>query len=124
MRSGTMPAVYADLVMDAFEDPSRKEEVVQLIVDATLDGELDKLVGFESLLMIGSPRAFDLGIDPLVDIKNLQLLAQIWNNWAVEFRQDPRFKDWVRKLGYVDFWQKHGWPDRCGPTSLNDFECI
>lgn len=124
MRSGIMPAIYADLVIDALEDPSRKAEIAQTIVTATLTGELDTLVGFESLLMIGSSRAFDLGIDPVVDIKNLQLHAQIWNNWAVEFRQDPRFKDWVRKLGYVDFWQKNGWPDRCRPTSLNNFECI
>jgi TolB-like protein/DNA-binding winged helix-turn-helix (wHTH) protein len=124
MRSGIMPPVYADLVIDALEFPSRKEEIGQIIVNATLAGELEKLVGFESLLMIGSPRAFDLGIDPVVDIKNLQLHAQIWNNWAVEPRRDPRFKDWVRKLGYVDFWQKHGWPDRCRPTGLNDFECI
>jgi len=124
MRSGTMPAAYADMVIEALEDPSRKEEIVQVIVTATSTGQLDSLVGFESLLLIGSARAFDLGVDPVVDVKNLQIHAQIWNNWAVEFRQDPRFKDWVRKLGYVDFWQKHGWPDRCGPTTLNDFECI
>ena len=124
MRSGIMPPVYADLLIDALEYPSRKEEIGQIIVNATLAGELEKLVGFESLLMIGSPRAFDLGIDPVADIKNLQLHAQIWNNWAVEFRQDPRFKDWVRKLGYVDFWQKYGWPDRCRPTGLYDFECV
>jgi len=124
MRSGIMPPAYADLVIDALEFPSQREEIGQIIVNATLAGELEKLVGFESLLMIGSPRAFDLGIDPVDDIKNLQLHAQIWNNWAVEIRRDPRFKDWVRELGYVDFWQKYGWPDRCRPTSLNDFECI
>ena len=124
MRSGTMPVEYADLVIDALEAPVRIPVVSQIIVTATQSGELDKLVGFESLLILGSPRAFDLGIDPVNDIKNLQLHAQIWNNWAIEFRQDPRFKEWVAALGYVDFWRKHGWPDRCRPTGLTDFECI
>ena len=124
MRSGKMPAAYADLLIDALEDPARKEEVVRIIISATETGKLDKLIGFESLLILGSAGAFDLGIDPLRDVKNLQLHAQIWNNWAVEFRQDPRFKDWVRALGYVEFWRKNGWPDRCRPTGLNDFECV
>jgi tetratricopeptide (TPR) repeat protein len=124
MRSGTMPAEYADLLIDALEDPGRTSDIAELVFGAAMAGELEKLVGFESLLIIGSPLAFDLGIDPVADIRNLQLHAQIWNNWAVAFRQDPRFKDWVEALGYVDFWRKHGWPDRCRPTSLTDFECI
>jgi len=124
MRSGTLPAEYADLLVDALESPVRKDIVTQMIVAATQAGELDRLVGFESLLLLGSPRAFDLGIDPVTDVKNLQLHAQVWNNWAVAFRQDPRFKEWVAALGYVDFWRKHGWPDRCRPTGLTDFECI
>ena len=124
MRSGTMPPEFADLLIDALENPVRIPVASQMIVTATQAGELDKLVGFESLLILGSPRAFDLGIDPVSDIKNLQLHAQIWNNWAIEFRQDPRFKEWVAALGYVDFWRKHGWPDRCRPTGLTDFECI
>ena len=58
------------------------------------------------------------------DIVRIQIHAQVWNNWAVAVRQDPRFKEWVDKLGMWTFWQKHGWPDRCRPTGPNDFECI
>jgi len=124
MRSGILPADYADLIVDALEDPARKEEVAGIIVAATREGELDKLVSFESLLILGSPRAYDLGVDPGRDITNQYLNAQIWTNWAVAFRQDPRFKEWVTELGYVDFWKKNGWPDRCRPVGLDDFECI
>jgi hypothetical protein len=74
--------------------------------------------------MIDSPRAFDLGIDPRTDFRNIQIIAQIWENWAVDFRRDPRFKEWVRAMGYLDFWKKKGWPDRCRPTGVDDFECI
>ena len=124
MRSGKLPAEFADLLVDALEDPARKEEVVRIFVSAAENGELDELVSFESLLMLGSPRVFDLGIDPVNDVKNMQIHAQIWNNGATVVRQDPRFKDWVEQLGFVDFWRKNGWPDRCRPTGLTDFECI
>jgi len=124
VRSGTIPARFADLIIDALEDTERKEEVVETLVTAAETGELGRLVVFEALLILDSPRAFDLGLNPLNDIQNLQINAQIWNNWAVTLRQDPRFKDWVETLGYVEFWRKFGWPDRCRPTGLNDFECI
>ncbi len=123
MRSGLLPAAYADMVIDALESPEKSSAIAAEIVTATRRGELDKLVGFEALLILGSARAFDLGIDPLVDFDRTQIFTQVWNNWAVEYRQDPRFKEWVEKLGYVDFWRKHSWPDRCRPTSLTEFEC-
>jgi len=124
MRSGTLPARYADLLIDALENPARKEGVAEEIVAASEAGELDKLVSFESLLIIDSPRAYDLGIDPRTDFRNVQIIAQVWENWAVDFRRDPNFKEWVRAVGYLDFWKKKGWPDRCRPTGVDDFECI
>lgn len=124
MRSGVLPAAYADLLVDALEDPTLVEETALKLVSAAETGDLPACVSFESLLLLGSPLAFDLDIDPLSDISHLQILAQVWNNWGVAARQDPRFKAWVEKLGYADFWRKHGWPDRCRPTGSDDFECI
>lgn len=124
MRSGVLPADWADLVVDALENPALQEKVALKFIAATENGDLNKLVSFESLLLLGTAYTFELDINPLGDIANQQIHAQIWNNWAVPFRQDPRFKDWVSALGYVDFWRKFGWPDRCRPTGLDDFECI
>jgi len=124
MRSGVLPAVYADLLVDGLEDPELAEVIARKFVSAVRQGELTDLVAFESLLILGSPHAFDLGIDPVSGINRIQIHAQLWNNWAVAVRRDPRFKGWVEKLGYVDFWRKHGWPDRCRPTGPDSFECI
>jgi len=123
-RSGTLPARFADLLIDALENPDAKQGVADEFVAASKAGDLDRLVCFESLLIIDSPRAYDLGIDPRTDFRNIQIIAQVWENWAVEFRRDPRFKEWVREMGYLDFWKKRGWPDRCRPTGVDDFECI
>ena len=124
MRSGVLPASFADSLIDALEDPALAEGVALGFVSATHSGELQAIVAFESLLILGSPHVFDLDIDPLHDINRRQMHAQIWNNWAVAVRQDPRFKEWVDALGYVDFWRRYGWPDRCKPTGPDDFECI
>jgi adenylate cyclase len=124
LRSGILPAVYADLLIDGLQEPAKREEVAEKFVSAVERGELDKLVCFEALLVLGSPRVFDLGLDPRNDIDDVLIHTQLWITWAVAIRQDSRFKDWVSKLGYIDFWQKHGWPDRCRPTGLNEFECI
>ncbi len=123
LRSGVLPAVYSDMLIDALEDPNGPEECANMLVVASRQGDLDELIAFEALLILGSPRAFDLGIDPY-SIAKTQILAQVWNNWGVELRRDPRFKEWVEKLGYVDFWRKYGWPDRCRSTGPDDFECI
>ncbi len=123
MRSGLLPENYANMIIDALKDPSLVDEVAQKLVAAVENEDLVNCVGFESLLMLGSPRAFDLRMDPAKDITRIQINSQIWNNWGIEVRRDPRFKVWVEKLGYPDFWRKHGWPDRCRPTGPDDFEC-
>ena len=123
LRSGVLPAAYADIVIDVFENPQSRQECEKMIVSAASQEELDELVAFEALLILGSPRALELDIDPY-KVYKLQILSQVWNNWGVELRQDARFKEWVEKLNYVGFWRKYGWPDRCRPTGPNSFECI
>ena len=124
MRSGVLPASYADALVDALENPALAEELALRLLSAVGNGELHVSVAFESLLILGSPHVFDLDVDPHNDIEKKQLLAQIWNNWAVSMRRGSRFKEWVGALGYVDFWRKYGWPDRCKPVGQDDFECI
>jgi len=124
MRSGILPATWADSIIDGLENPARSEEVALGILAAVEQGELSRIVAFEALLILGSPRVWDLGIDPLGDIIKLQIHTQVWNNWAVAVRRDPRFKEWVTALGAAEFWEKYGWPDRCKPAGQGDFECI
>ena len=112
------------MIIDALEDPARSEETALGVLAAVEQGELSGIVAFEALLILGSPRVWDLGVDPLSDFVKLQIHTQVWNNWAVAVRRDPRFKEWVTTLGNVEFWEKYGWPDRCKPAGQGDFECI
>jgi adenylate cyclase len=50
-------------------------------------------------------------------------LFKIWYPVMKEVRQLPRFKEYVREIGLVDYWNKFGWPDLCHPVGDDDFEC-
>ena len=52
--------------------------------------------------------------------------ASVYPLWAkayVSMRKTQRFKNYVRSLGFVDYWKQHGWPDLCHPVGTDDFEC-
>jgi hypothetical protein len=38
-------------------------------------------------------------------------------------RKLPRFEEFARQIGLVDYWKQYGWPDMCRPFGENDFEC-
>jgi adenylate cyclase len=50
-------------------------------------------------------------------------LYYIWNPVMREVRQLARFKELVREIGLVDYWNRFGWPDLCRPVGDDDFEC-
>jgi hypothetical protein len=56
---------------------------------------------------------------------NIQAMALylIWLPVMKEVRQLPRFKEYVREIGLVDYWNKFGWPDICRQLEGGDFEC-
>ena len=108
-------AGWADLLVAAAEDPERRGHVERTFLEAVASGEMDAGLAFEGLLIIGSPAALDLDVDLEGTLFENRLPELVWSNWAVDLRQDPRFKAWVRALGYERYWRQFGWPDRCKP---------
>ena len=58
-------------------------------------------------------------------VPNLQNIfpAFLWAPSYAPVRKTERFKEYVRKYGMVDYWRARGWPDRCHPTTGDDFAC-
>jgi len=54
---------------------------------------------------------------------NASGLFNIWWPSMHEVRQTPRFKELIKKIGLVDYWNKFGWPDICHQLDNGDFEC-
>ena len=40
-----------------------------------------------------------------------------------EYRQSAAFKDLLRRIGIVDYWNVNGWPNQCRVLAGDDFEC-
>jgi hypothetical protein len=47
----------------------------------------------------------------------------IWRPVYRDMRKLPRFKQFVRDIGLVDYWREYGWADFCRRVGENDFEC-
>jgi adenylate cyclase len=52
-------------------------------------------------------------------------IFKIWYPVMKDVRQLPRFKEFVRDIGLVDYWKEYGWPDSgiCRPVGDDDFVC-
>ena len=51
------------------------------------------------------------------------LLRTMWHPAYAPVRKTERFKAFVRKAGYVDYWRAKGWPELCQPVGADDFAC-
>jgi tetratricopeptide (TPR) repeat protein len=47
----------------------------------------------------------------------------VWYPLMKEVRQLPRFKEFVREIGLVDYWNEFGWPDICRQLDNGNFVC-
>lgn len=48
----------------------------------------------------------------------------LWYPLLGKVRKDPRFKQIVRDIGFVELWRTAGrWSDSCRPVGDDDFEC-
>ena len=47
----------------------------------------------------------------------------IWYPAAAPLRKTERFKAFMRKAGFLDYWRARGWPDLCHPVGADDFAC-
>ena len=52
----------------------------------------------------------------------------MWTPDLEHFRQSEAFKRHIRETGMLDYWQEHGWPDKCRPIDTTssgeaEFEC-
>jgi TolB-like protein len=70
----------------------------------------------------GDPDLAMTSFEETFDSSPEQIYA-IWRPVYRDMRKLPRFKEFVRQVGLVDYWKQYGWPDVCRPFGENDFEC-
>jgi serine/threonine-protein kinase len=67
----------------------------------------------------------ELALTALIDtVDAVPLNAhKFWQPLFAEVRKLDAFKAYLRDRGFVDYWQRHGWPDSCEGFDPGDFEC-
>ena len=70
----------------------------------------------------GDPEFALSAMEKSISLQAIGLVAY-WTPLFHEVRQLPRFKEFVRECGLVDYWKQNGWPDLCHPVGDDDFVC-
>jgi TolB-like protein len=58
-----------------------------------------------------------------IEYANAAVNRSVWYPLYASVRKSERFKEFVRKGGFVDYWRERGWPDLCRPMGTDDFVC-
>jgi hypothetical protein len=67
--------------------------------------------------------AIEIAVVPLGIFPNGISSANIWVASYQRYRHSPKFRQMMRDMGVVDYWQKHGFPPQCKAIAKDDFEC-
>jgi len=117
---------WPDSTFDGLKLDSPNDVITQL---RRIYNERDKLSAHGALttIMVLAANFGDAEFAIEVMEKEINIEAtSIWWAWLPamrDVRQLPRFKELVREIGLVDYWEKFGWPDICRPLGDGDFEC-
>ena len=115
-----MPEALKPLVaqwIDAVADPAKRPQTIAAMraLDPGIATQQDLLMPY---LAVG---AVDVVYDILFqalegDRSSLGHGTEIMNTWSAEsaaFRRDPRFPEFTRRVGLLDYWKQYGFPDGC-----------
>jgi len=119
--------VYSDLIFDAAKEhlDSPEEGLAELRLFYSEDSNLSENDITNISLWaayFGDPEFAMDAMEKGIRI-NATGVFKIWLPVMREVRQLPQFKEFVRELGLVDYWNRFGWPDLCRPVGDDDFEC-
>jgi TolB-like protein/DNA-binding winged helix-turn-helix (wHTH) protein len=72
--------------------------------------------GTKDRYLAAAERAADIGYKAGV-------IRDVWAPASASLRETERFKSYVRKIGFVEYWRARGWPEFCHPVGTDDFTC-
>lgn len=111
-----------DYMKAAFGEPSRALQELQRVYrdEAVTSQDFQRIALWAAYF--GDPA---LAIDAMRSVLDftVQNAFYFWYPQMQEVRQLPLFKEMIREIGLVDYWNEFGWPDICRPIAGNDFAC-
>jgi TolB-like protein/tetratricopeptide (TPR) repeat protein len=123
-------AKTVELVCLALKDPSRKPAAISALQrlqksmqSAEFDPPMRKRLMLWHTQLGAIDAAYDVFVRSLSHYEETGTVGAAWGLlWLPEmrpFRQDPRFRECVRRLRFTEYWAQHGPPDRCESWGLS-----
>jgi TolB-like protein/Tfp pilus assembly protein PilF len=133
IRMGTVSAlssdkiVYSDPILDVAKEHlnSPKEGLEELRRIFKNEGNLSS-ADFGAIAICAAYFSDpEFAMDAFEKAVNIEAstLFDCWYPLYREVRQTPRFKEFLKDIGLVDYWNKFGWPDICHQLDNGDFVC-
>jgi TolB-like protein len=118
---------YRDAIARALRHPDAKADALQALEEEAASAERrPRLLEYYLTLLREYRLALALAlrhVDSGNSTRLATILTSVWQPRLAPLRKDPQFKLLMRRVGLVDYWRRHGWPDRCRAKGEDDFEC-
>jgi tetratricopeptide (TPR) repeat protein len=117
------PSIIWDAAKEYLESPEDGLEELHRIYNT--DDNLTVADQVDIMLWAGYFGDNELALDAMEKSLRKHTQGAFWAWFPVfkQIRQTSRFKELVREIGLVDYWEQFGWPDLCHPLDNGDFVC-
>jgi hypothetical protein len=97
-------------------------ELRRLYTDPSWAGPINRIAIAASAAYVDDA---ELALNALVEASAaVPLYAhKFWQPLFREVRKLSGFKEFMRKGGFLNYWQRYGWPDQCKSAGIDDFAC-
>ena len=115
-------------ILESWENPAAAREAVRRAY-AAIDESVVPLWRVLARLQVGALAARfgdpDLALTAFEETfaSGPEQIYALWRPVYRDMRKLPRFKEFARRIGLVDYWREYGWADFCRPAGEDDFEC-
>ncbi len=120
-----VPKELVEAFVKALHNPRAKPAAIAAIKTAAKDPRLQPQAYF--LFLKDYDAVIDLlneGFDgPEQGATLLVSFDEVWLPRHKALRNDPRFQDFLRRRGFVDYWRATRWPDICRAKGIDGFAC-
>jgi len=113
--------LWPEILLAAMEDPARVPEALAFLEQRVRQRDSDPYFIVLGYAYLGAWDAFFQQAESIFAFQP-STAKLMWHPELATVRRDPRFRTLVQRVGLLDYWRTHGWPDACRPEG-DTFSC-
>ena len=120
-----LPAGSTEIIASAIFGDAAAKSRAQALIDDVLAQPRPHSTGMLplSLLLLDKPANALSLVLKMPEIDNSDFFARLWSSHGKQARVLPEFPAFLREMGLIALWDKHGTPDMCKKNGKGDYAC-